>query len=265
MENEYSLDHCLEYLDAFIRKSYHNGNHTEEVNIKTIEMMGVIKHNLLYKPSYNVDTCRTDNEAMKSLSKAMKELAGPAIKTNEKIPNTTKGIKFPDKVIAYYPPGSISPMSVCNDLYNKDLAHQEYQIVSGKIKPHVPRLEDIEDDYQSFWKDLVETDDVMDPEKVKAELYDFHFMMHEVPKVYCHITGNLLSKTMYYASTVIAQADDYAQEEYYINLNHDLEHLEDEIKCLVESITDRHSLTKVKEDAQDLLEIVQELRKEGAK
>lgn len=37
--------------------------------------------------------------------------------------------------------------------------------------------------------------------------------MEQVPKVYCHITGNRMSKVMYHADTVISVADDYFQEQ----------------------------------------------------
>jgi hypothetical protein len=46
-------------------------------------------------------------------------------------------------------------------------------------------------------------------EQLKAELSDYHFMLGQVPKVYDHVTGGLLTKTNYYASVVIGAADDY--------------------------------------------------------
>lgn len=46
-------------------------------------------------------------------------------------------------------------------------------------------------------------------EKIERELHDYYFIMDQVPKVYMHVTGNLLSKCNYYADSVIAAADDY--------------------------------------------------------
>jgi hypothetical protein len=46
-------------------------------------------------------------------------------------------------------------------------------------------------------------------EKVGAELSDYHFILGEVPKVYDHVTGGLLSKPNYHANVVIAAADDH--------------------------------------------------------
>lgn len=61
--------------------------------------------------------------------------------------------------------------------------------------------------YDEFWKDLVETDGVMDPEKVKAELADYSFLMHEVPKVYSEVTSFRVSKPNTMAFEVIAEHD----------------------------------------------------------
>src|SRR3954451_19234548 len=41
--------------------------------------------------------------------------------------DTTKDPElFPDEVTVFYPPGSISHMSVCNELLNKDLPQKQY-------------------------------------------------------------------------------------------------------------------------------------------
>lgn len=71
------------------------------------------------------------------------------------------------------------------------------------------------DESWKFWLPLV-TDSTGNIvlEKVQAELHDFYVAMHEVPKVYCHITGDRLSKITYYADTVIAAADEYYESLY---------------------------------------------------
>lgn len=81
-----------------------------------------------------------------------------------------------------------------------------------KETPHV-RKEDIEAEWDSLWKDIVTNPDgSINIEQVKKELYDFSYVMEQVPKVYCHVTGNRLSKIMYPAETVMAVADDYTSE-----------------------------------------------------
>lgn len=78
--------------------------------------------------------------------------------------------------------------------------------------------------YNEFWKDLVEVDGKVDMNKVKAELADYSFILDQVPKVYGHVTGGLLSKPNYPAGTVITQADDHMTQVYEDNVA-------DEINC----------------------------------
>lgn len=62
-----------------------------------------------------------------------------------------------------------------------------------------------------FWRGVFSDEDCEGTtrEKIERELHDFHFMMEQVPKVYMHVTGHLLSKCNYYAEGVIAAADDF--------------------------------------------------------
>lgn len=66
----------------------------------------------------------------------------------------------------------------------------------------------------AFWRGLVYTKKgVLNERKVLKELSDFYFLMHQVPEVYCAVTGGLLSKTNYYASTVIQAYQDALQDD----------------------------------------------------
>ncbi len=94
----------------------------------------------------------------------------------------------------------------------KECLKQSAQVEGRGDQKLYPRKEDRDAEYDSFWKEIVETDGKLDIEKVKVELYDFSFMMQEVPTVYMHVTGNRLSKTMYYASSVISEADAHMDE-----------------------------------------------------
>lgn len=62
-----------------------------------------------------------------------------------------------------------------------------------------------------FWRGVFSDEDYVGTtrEKIERELHDYHFVMAQVPKVYMHVTGNMLSKCNYYADGVIAAADDY--------------------------------------------------------
>lgn len=70
--------------------------------------------------------------------------------------------------------------------------------------------------YDDFWKDIVEKDGELDIEQIKKELFDFWQAMESVPKVYCAITGDQVSKILTHPETVIALAD-----EHYSNLSAD--------------------------------------------
>lgn len=67
--------------------------------------------------------------------------------------------------------------------------------------------------WETFWKGIVcNADGSINIDQVKKELYDFSFLLDQIPKVYCHITGSRMSKVMYRAETVISVADDYQQQ-----------------------------------------------------
>ena len=67
---------------------------------------------------------------------------------------------------------------------------------------------DVEEEWE-FWKEIVCNEDgTINVEQLKKELCDFSLMIGEVPKVYCAVTGNMLSKPTYYADTVISIFDE---------------------------------------------------------
>ena len=64
-----------------------------------------------------------------------------------------------------------------------------------------------------FWKDIIyiksgKNKGKLNEKQVLKELSDYYFVMQEVPKVFCHITNNAMSKINYYASEVISVVDD---------------------------------------------------------
>jgi hypothetical protein len=67
-------------------------------------------------------------------------------------------------------------------------------------------------EYRQFWQDLVETDGVLDLDKVALELSDYSFVMDQVAVVYCEITDSRMSKPNYFARDVIAEADARIEE-----------------------------------------------------
>lgn len=85
-------------------------------------------------------------------------------------------------------------------------------------------MTEYEKDYEEFWKDVVESNGVLDIDKVKRELFDYHFVMKNVSEVYMAVTGGKLSKPNYYAETIITEFEDYV-----------VQCVEEEIKERIES------------------------------
>lgn len=73
--------------------------------------------------------------------------------------------------------------------------------------------EDYQETYQDYWKGLVETDGKLDPDKVMRELHDYKFMLDQVPKVYCHVSGGMISKPNTYAFEVINKHDEQREKD----------------------------------------------------
>lgn len=88
----------------------------------------------------------------------------------------------------------------------EDFDTKESAIKAWNTRPE-DKIEVERDD--EFWKEIIYKDGKIDEEQVLKELADFGFVMTELSKVYCHITGGLLSKPMYYAEGVISKADEY--------------------------------------------------------
>jgi hypothetical protein len=76
-----------------------------------------------------------------------------------------------------------------------------------KTPPTTP-AQDYEKTYDEFWKPMIENaDGTVDMDAMKRELFDYCTLMHSAAEVYCHVTGNRISKTNTCASAVISEAD----------------------------------------------------------
>ncbi len=74
-------------------------------------------------------------------------------------------------------------------------------------------MSDYKKRYDKYWKDAVEDENgILDKDKIMRELGDYWFLLNEVPKVYCHITGNRISKPNTFASEVIIEYDNHCEE-----------------------------------------------------
>lgn len=70
-------------------------------------------------------------------------------------------------------------------------------------------MKDYEQDYENFWKEIVENPDgSINMDQVKRELHDFGTLIKNTSIVYEHVTGGLISKPLTDPYAVISEADD---------------------------------------------------------
>ena len=63
----------------------------------------------------------------------------------------------------------------------------------------------------NFWHSVYP--DGATEEEILAELSDFEVLIENISKVYCHVTGGMVSKPMTDPSVVISLADDFYAED----------------------------------------------------
>lgn len=67
----------------------------------------------------------------------------------------------------------------------------------------------VEDVWSTFWKPIIVKDNgQIDLDQLKKELFDYHTIMGEVARVYCHISGNRVSKPNTAAEVLISMYDE---------------------------------------------------------
>ena len=117
-----------------------------------------------------------------------------------------------------------------------------------RFTPGEPDAE-AEEVYRSFWRSIVETNGRMDEHKVKRELWDFYYVMHQVSIVYDSLTGGLFSKPNHKAETIISAVED--RESKY--LAQETKVLEDRVGALTYALVQIEQLSS----APQIKEIVQ--------
>lgn len=87
----------------------------------------------------------------------------------------------------------------------------------------------------AFWDEIFsEKDYPFNKENAYKELQDYYFVLEQLPKIYMEITGGTLSKTTYFASSVVEAYND-ALDRYYQEID-DLEYKNNEYKSALENI-----------------------------
>jgi hypothetical protein len=72
---------------------------------------------------------------------------------------------------------------------------------------------EVEQIFDEFWRDIVMPNGVLDLDQVKRELFDYHMILGEVPKVYDAVTGGRISKPNTVADAVIGEFESYLERQ----------------------------------------------------
>lgn len=93
--------------------------------------------------------------------------------------------------------------------------------------------EEVEKEYEEFWKDIVEDDGVLNKEQIKKELYDFSMVMVNCSKAYSEMTCGNITKPNTYFSEVLG----IFQEKFWY-----VENVKDDVKDMLNSCSDTDEL-----------------------
>jgi hypothetical protein len=78
---------------------------------------------------------------------------------------------------------------------------------------NLPPTAEALEEFEEVWKPLLcDGRGRLVRDRVIKKLYDYSFMLDQVPRVYMEVTGGRLSKPNHFASTIISEANDYQNE-----------------------------------------------------
>lgn len=78
------------------------------------------------------------------------------------------------------------------------------QCENEKLRQELEMRKANEQESKEFWDGVFDEDFPFNKENAYKELSDYYFLLQQIPEIYCEITGGTLSKTNYFASSVIA-------------------------------------------------------------
>lgn len=127
---------------------------------------------------------------------------------SKQLKNFNRALKAAQRIVDYY-----------DECRRHDVVLNEFERMQARVadallrfapKPAPDVTPDVENDYQSFWRGIVENPDgTLNVAQVKKELSDFSKLLDYVPQVYSHVTGGTISKVMTDPKAVCTYADDH--------------------------------------------------------
>lgn len=124
-----------------------------------------------------------------------------------------------------------------NEAFNKQLQEE-----NAKLKQELEMRKANEQESDEFWDGVFDKDYPFNKENVYKELADYYFFLQQIPKIYYEITGGTLSKTNYFASSVILA--------YRDNCERCQEKQEQEIKNFEKQLQEENA--KLKQENEEL-------------
>lgn len=119
----------------------------------------------------------------------------------------------------------------------------------------------VEEEYENFWKDIIEVDGAPDMLQIKKELYDFSQVMEFVPKVYCHITHSKISKILTLPDVVMSVADYCKEEEIEDALKEEIQTMNSQVSVFDENneeqIITLHATNVIDEDGKQIYDLTE--------
>ena len=124
-----------------------------------------------------------------------------------------------------------------NEAFNKQLQEE-----NAKLKQELEMRKANEQESDEFWDGVFDKDYPFNKENAYKELADYYFFLQQIPKIYYEITGGTLSKTNYFASSVILA--------YRDNCERCQEKQEQEIKNFEKQLQEENA--KLKQENEEL-------------
>ena len=123
-----------------------------------------------------------------------------------------------------------------------------------KLKQELEMRKANEQESDEFWDGVFDKDYPFNKENAYKELADYYFILQQIPKIYCEITGETLSKTNYFASSVILAYRDNCercQEKQEQEIKNFEKQLQEENKALKSENFTFEELIKTQEELID--------------
>lgn len=122
---------------------------------------------------------------------------------------------------------------------------------------------------KEYWDDIFSVKDYpFNKENAYKELRDYYFVLQQLPEIYLEITGGILSKTTYFASSVIEAYHDVIdrRDDEIDNLqykNNEYKQVLQEIKMIAEFHITQADSEDIQEDMKQIIDLITKAESEG--